>query len=1204
MSLIELNRLINDSLLSDLTKQWALRRAPTFKRPSKVTEWTNKFKNINAERAVIKSRRQLQAYQPSYVEATINVYKERNNERRLAKNQHEDGYEPEDSDRLLILPSWFVRGFTPGFLPNASLFIEQAAEVAPETSYDQLATLKNFLASGNIKIKLLSSSALPKQLASRHARSPRERLLRDNDRRLSHPWLKYSASIHSDNFAEMFTNPKYFYEDACIPNAILNTWADKWNSRSKKETTVLGRPRIPDITLQSIHAAVFPDLPFDPKRPMSFVQAKPWFEKYKVKARAYHNNRLIDEFLPASQNKILEKTLVILIKDDHAHHISDPKILESISKRALHVGSMSSKYSLTCGEAPLFSGVVSSLADLFEKAQALTRATNEQLVVRFLWRNEMAPLMNAVEELFNNHRWLVKVQLGSNDQVTSFTLAWNNILVTVVSPDFGQFARVSKTKLYDLSMEQIQETYNLQHELRKCNGSRLLSKYAPGFAETLKAFRAAPPYCKFGDVPNGTYECIDQVKCYTTIVEDTSNFPKFNRFDRFCPYDGHALEPLTLYVVSFRGRRSMAVNCEFPTDRCLKYGKYIVGQPVTIESYCRPSYIVENPYLEQLRIIEKCTLPRDITKMITNANWGCLGKVRNTKKSVELCTTLEEAQSLNSPDEHASGPRGLITKIEGTPFHKFTINNQAELTEGFLPIQQLIYDEARYRLAELVRLVGESNVVGVHTDCVYVKSLPSVVPPRCRFEIKKMDCKRFEVNAVDYAPEYHEIPQPKVFTFEDEYTQGFADHVFQAHRRVFIRGKYPGVGKSELAKRFVDQDCIVACPSNAQAQVHNNGMTLYRLCGRVVDSDMQVRSGETANQVVFEEILMNNSHEFEMIENYLEQHPDIQNVIATGDFKQCEAIEADWNPLRSKEKFYTDLMNSLFPVHIELREIKRQSTPEAKEFIMRMYEDFWVYTLPNSELIERYTKEWEGELPYEATHIAYRNEVVDWVNATIHGNREAYSPGLKLVYFREKAMGKKNPINKNCEVTIESLTDTHVTFVGHDPMPRTVLTSFEYTYAYTAHKIQGRSFDGLTIIYDANFIHVTRNWLWVALTRARDPSQVYRAETPVKSELQRSYIQGKIDTHYHEDVKHGRDAEDYIDVDWVLAQSKLQHHKCYNPLGDCDATMRFRPAKKGRNDNAVLTVDRLDSRFGHTKSNCKLCCWQCNRRKKDSHPIG
>ena len=195
MSLVELNRLINDSPLPDLTKQWALRRAPTFKRPSKVTEWTNKFKNINAERAVIKSRRQLQAYQPSYVEATINVYKERNNERRLAKNQHEDGYEPEDSDRLLILPSWFVRGFTPGFLPNASLFIEQAAEVAPETSYDQLATLKNFLASGNIKIKLLSSSALPKQLASRHARSPRERLLRDNDRRLSHPWLKYRNYI-------------------------------------------------------------------------------------------------------------------------------------------------------------------------------------------------------------------------------------------------------------------------------------------------------------------------------------------------------------------------------------------------------------------------------------------------------------------------------------------------------------------------------------------------------------------------------------------------------------------------------------------------------------------------------------------------------------------------------------------------------------------------------------------------------------------------------------------------------------------------------------------------------------------------------------------------------------------------------------------------------------------------------------------------
>ncbi len=252
-----------------------------------------------------------------------------------------------------------------------------------------------------------------------------------------------------------------------------------------------------------------------------------------------------------------------------------------------------------------------------------------------------------------------------------------------------------------------------------------------------------------------------------------------------------------------------------------------------------------------------------------------------------------------------------------------------------------------------------------------------------------------------------------------------------------------------------------------------------------------------------------------MVANYMQQHRDTK-FIATGDIKQCEPIDSDWNPFRSQAKYYTDMLNMLFPVQIELREIKRQASQEAKQLIMQMYDDFWVHQLPQHELVTKYTKEWMDALPEDAIHIAYRNEVVDWVNTTVHGAREPYGVGLKLVYCMQNAMGKKNPIYKNCEVRIESLTDTHVTFEGHSPMPRSVLSSFDYTYAYTGHKIQGRSFEGKVLIYDAFFKYATRNWLWVALTRARDPSKVYRVQTPVKAELNRVYIQGKIDTHWQE----------------------------------------------------------------------------------------
>jgi hypothetical protein len=279
------------------------------------------------------------------------------------------------------------------------------------------------------------------------------------------------------------------------------------------------------------------------------------------------------------------------------------------------------------------------------------------------------------------------------------------------------------------------------------------------------------------------------------------------------------------------------------------------------------------------------------------------------------------------------------------------------------------------------------------------------------------------------------------------------------------------------------------------------------LCGRIVDSDLQVREGQTADQVVFEEIAMLNSLDLDMVESYMHQHPTTK-FIATGDIKQCEPIDSDWNPARSQVDYYTDVLNSLFPVQIELSEIKRQTTPEAKERIKRMYDDFWVNELPLPDLVERYTKEWTGPPIEEATNIAYQNEVVEWINHTVHGTREPYFVGLKLVYFRENPMGKANTINKNCEVEIEALTQTHVTFKGHAPMPLSVLSSFDYTYAYTGHKIQGRSFDGDVIIYDAYFQYATRNWLWVALTRARDTDRVFQAKTPIKADLDRVYIQG------------------------------------------------------------------------------------------------
>jgi hypothetical protein len=68
-----------------------------------------------------------------------------------------------------------------------------------------------------------------------------------------------------------------------------------------------------------------------------------------------------------------------------------------------------------------------------------------------------------------------------------------------------------------------------------------------------------------------------------------------------------------------------------------------------------------------------------------------------------------------------------------------------------------------------------------------------------------------------------------------------------------------------------------------------------------------------------------------------------------------------------------------------------------------------------------------------------------------------------------------------------------------------------------------------------------------------------------------------------------------LTYDWWIAQLKSQKNLCYL----CDTPMCIKTPVRGGDDDKC-TADRIDSRFGHTQTNCKLCCLGCNRRKKDA----
>jgi hypothetical protein len=279
-------------------------------------------------------RRQFKKYTPKLVEVLVNVYHPRHNTVHINQNTNrrtintiETGIAPmntsyfaSDSDTSLILPEWFIthykkelRVVIPGgnrqFLVDPHEFVQEALAVASKHSAGALASIEaqTDSSSADILLELVVIQDLPVQLAT--DRAVRDRPLRDGERRMTHPWLAYPATLRGKNFEEMFQNDKYYYDGGCMTAAIMNTYADAWNTREDRPKDVLvgqkrkGRPPTtpPDITPRSIHDIVWPpemNIPFSPHtiRPMSFTEAKRWFKKYNVKATLWNSRfEFVDE---------------------------------------------------------------------------------------------------------------------------------------------------------------------------------------------------------------------------------------------------------------------------------------------------------------------------------------------------------------------------------------------------------------------------------------------------------------------------------------------------------------------------------------------------------------------------------------------------------------------------------------------------------------------------------------------------------------------------------------------------------------------------------------------------------------------------------------------------------------------------------------------------------------------------------------------
>jgi AAA domain len=1294
---------ISKADLPSRTKASLRARVARWKTDRQVADYLFRMRNMIQENPKIRNKKAFRAYQPKEVYVELKIYREVGNEegRNVYAFTHkyngtwveEDnvkfGFTGSDHLRNIIVPKWFMdrvktetktiykkgrlesHGFgrltedvpqgTGTFVQgvqtfnDGNTFLEQLQDVCRQS--DEIASIElNLTRSAQATdsmVQIVSVRDLPEQ--NRRAVPIYQRPLRAWGN--VEPLLTHKVLLNDDY------NPQYNLSFACVLNAVLNTWAIKDQKRvGKPKTSNRGRPRAPEMSYKYLFSIAHFGQPYpgdDKLPPVTLTDLDKILRAMNRRARAY--DVFEREVWRSSNYKCVDKKheiLCLLIKDEHAYTIKDSHIKSWLERserdeRSNSTYSAKASYMLTDKPPREFVGVANTLEKVKELVTASVPSKND---IHILWTGE-EDFNTVCPQLIRDYEYQPDITQGTGGRISQLKLRFQGtdvflhlvpFGVTVESPEFVEAERRDtnpdkKEYVKELvTLAELNKALLLQHNLRKCLTPELRSEYAPNFMETLVKYRCAPPRIAFQDFdPDGLYDVVDYSKSYPSILRDAKVFARFSRFDRFLPYDGHRPRHNNLYIWKKRANApdDPAFQVQFKDRDGVKYGRFLLDwmQYLDIESYAEPYNIVRNPFQQALKAIFDSDLPSILKKLPTNFAIGEFGKWRTHWKKVMLSVTHEDG----SYNQERLG--GILLQTPGDLYTLVTYEERL-LKDGFLPIQQYIYDEQMYRVATLIREVGEDNAIAVNVDGVYLK--PGTVveyqkvdtntyknlgrvqveekPKRIRARILPsnkvppvVNHDRLYASKTREAIPLEQVPQPTVIQrIGQERVFGIFDDVLQSHRLVLVKSPMPGSGKTWLVLDYIKRmcaqlQCAIACPTNYQARSIRKDapdavcQTLYELTGKIATKEhLWGRKTSKYDVVILEEIGQWSTVHWSMFCDYAERNPKTK-FIATGDTKQIVPIEHNWNGDAAHKMGYFDrIFNEVFPVHIELMEPKRFK-PEHIPLVYDMYKNFWELKLSIAQLCDMYGN--KGKRPKKAIHVTFRNDVADFVNRKVHGKQPEYFEGLTLVKTTCCKEGDK--IKRGFEVKIARIQDNHVWF--EDQCEKYTLDfvgdNFEYAYAYTGHKLQGRSFDIPVRIYDSDFEYADRNWLWVALTRARDPTQVYIEKTPTNNQLNKHFALKKMRQYARDDATKGREC-DLLDYGEQVALQKLiellkeQNYRCYDPLGEgCDRVLTLGSSKKKFQSD--LTFDRVNNDYGHLWFSCdniKLCCEQCNIRRKNN----
>ena len=453
-------------------------------------------------------------------------------------------------------------------------------------------------------------------------------------------------------------------------------------------------------------------------------------------------------------------------------------------------------------------------------------------------------------------------------------------------------------------------------------------------------------------------------------------------------------------------------------------------------------------------------------------------------------------------------------------YYIVSVSDERELMNGFRFIKELLLQNHNFSMYDAYEKLKENNinVYAVKTDAFHVAK-KDLRKARKILEfgsnVGKWRVENKKVNYVEdtYKWKYNELVKIPIYKserveIEDEWNvENICEKIIR-RKRMMIRAKYAGSGKSFIGKHLqkMGYETLFVVPQNMLKQeIECDAVTLNTFFSIAIGGGKLPPYDYSGFKViVFDEIYMSSPFILNKIRKFAEEHPELI-IIGAGDVKQLPSIEPYTN-CQNVEDYVDNCLDMIFEYNMYLKICKRVGGKDTEEGdrnrrkLDMMYDDFWIKNMNVKEWISKHFK-FTNDVMMSENNIAYTNircqAVANEVRKRL-GKKGKYEVSEILIcrLYRNEEEGKFN-VNirwkildvKDGMVTLQDIKNTEDV---RELDEKDVDKHFRYAYCATCHSRQGTSISGNITIHEWNKDYlVSKEWLWCAITRARDFNKVY-----------------------------------------------------------------------------------------------------------------